>query len=171
MIITACLVGILFFITACLQIGLYVGSVPMETLSSYLPGLVMAGWPLAVAAIIFVLIDIRLNMEKKSPTFVMDEEEIREAPARRPAAAPKQSSAYSYYAAAAPGAATPPAASPAAPPAVPQTQQLSSLFVSPPPFQQAIAPTVSTSPSAAAQPAAAAQPKENADNGLSFFKV
>lgn len=59
--LVACLIAVMFFISGCLQIAIYVGTQTTTPFISYLPGLLGSAWPLAVAAVIFVLVDIRIH--------------------------------------------------------------------------------------------------------------
>lgn len=67
----------------CLQVALYVGSIGEQTFAMYWPGLVASAWPVGVAALLFILLDIRLNM----PEEIEDEtyDSIPEAPSHRKA--------------------------------------------------------------------------------------
>lgn len=60
--LVACLLAVLFFMAGCLQIAIYVGTAQPIPFEAYLPGLLQASWPLAVAAVLFVLVDMRVHM-------------------------------------------------------------------------------------------------------------
>lgn len=76
--LVACLLAVLFFMSGCLQIAIYVGTTSAAPFTAYLPGLLISAWPLAVAAVLFVLVDIRIHQIESSKA----EPEIPEAPLR-----------------------------------------------------------------------------------------
>lgn len=147
--IIATLLGIYFFVAGCLQVAHYVTAVPKEPFAAFLPGLLVASWPLAVAAVLFLLHELSAQMAVSAqrsmfptPRAAAEEEDrIPEAPvqAKRPAATEPQAEQQkkqqhvSYFnVEPEPPAAQQPAPAPAASaPAAPH-----SFFATPPPFQQ-----------------------------------
>lgn len=90
--LVACVLALLFFLAGCLQLAYYIARVSVENFGSYLSGLLLAAWPLAVTAIVFALLDIRMCMSLRSKMRPEkhDEPEIPEAPlAARPPRPPK----------------------------------------------------------------------------------
>lgn len=184
MTVTAGLVAILFFMAACLQIGLYIGSTPLDSLPAYLPGLMINAWPLAVAAVIFVLLDIRLNMGIGPKKTVADEDEIPEAPVHRPVAPPKPRN-ISYFSVQPQEQAQPAAAAPAQPAmTTPPIYAAASPYASQPamatpqpdqqsadPFYHAATPPFQQGPPNSAQAQQQAAPKPRDGSGLNFFKI
>lgn len=199
--LVASLLGIIFFIGGCLQIAMYVGAVPMEPFSVFFPGLVSISWPLAVAAVIFALVDIRLNLISLAQTR-RDDDDIHEAPVRRAQARKKSSGGsgnFSYFAAQPP--AEPEAPAPAAQTQLVSPQAVQTHIVPPPvaqtrlvtpqaPQAQPIPPHAAQStlfatpppfhtpqdnhpPAAPAAPTATPAPQEEKteDEGLNFFKL
>lgn len=93
--LSACLLAILFFMAGCLHIGLYVGATSTESFSAFFPGLVAAAWPLAVAALLFALLDIRLALLGRAAKEEPEDDDILEAPMST--SAPKSGS-LTYFA-------------------------------------------------------------------------
>lgn len=196
--IVTCLLGIYFFLAGCLQIALHVSTVPKDPFAPFLNGLMVASWPLAVAGIIFILVDIRMQISTaahRKTTFLSpdDEEEYRipEAPVQRkqrmdtqPQQQPEAGS-YFHIAPTPEPQQVQPATTPAPAPVPQQQEPRPNFFPTPPPFQQTQSPVCApaeatvpldrhTPPAPAQQP----QPQPTAPNqpqaqqkGLSFFKV
>lgn len=143
-------VGLLFFIMGCLQVVFYASAAPMSSLAVYISGLAMAAWPMGVGAVLFGLLNIRVQVEaSRSKRVDDDEEEIREAPVvvRRVA----ETVAVDHRPSAAPETAPTVIMERSAP-------RSASPFATPPPFEQT--PDV--------------KPKENREgdsSDLSFFKL
>ena len=120
----------------CLQIALYVATVPMEPFSGFIQGVVLSSWPLAVAAVLFALLDIRMH-QNSVVQVVQDEPEIPEAPLRPKSRTVEKPVSY-FNVEPAPEAA--PVQAPGAPAPQPApgafNQSGSVLFATPPPFQQ-----------------------------------
>lgn len=57
--IVTCLLGIYFFLTGCLQIAMHISTTPTDPFAPFLYGLAVASWPLGVAGVLFILLDIR----------------------------------------------------------------------------------------------------------------
>lgn len=135
----------LFFMAGCLQLGIYIGTTPSTPFELFLPGALTASWPLAVAALLFVLLDIRTHQ----PDPQADAATPAPPPAllRRPAAP----------------------ADPA--PAAPEQPTYFAATPAPAPATPAPAPAPATTPQATPPPAPATPPRDPSDNGLNFFKV
>lgn len=140
--------GILFFMAGCLQLGVYVGATPSIDMAIYLPGLFLSAWPLAVAGVIFALLDVRLQMVL---TRSMPAVPVAAEPSARPMSATKVVSRQS----APEGTYFPAQLVPLPPTPYAQQQQ------APPPT-----PEPNSFPQQAPQPA---QPSPS--EGLSFFKL
>lgn len=74
--LVACLLAVLFFMSGCFQVAIYVGTTQPTPFTAYFPGLLTAAWPLAVAAVVFVLVDMRIHMSEMKKA----EPEIPEVP-------------------------------------------------------------------------------------------
>lgn len=147
--IVTCLLGIYFFLAGCLQIALHVSTVPTDPFPPFLSGLLVASWPLGVAGVIFILLDIKnqlsINYYRTPAPREIDEPEIPEEPVHhqkhtgRDAAqhsTPEQER-VSYFNVDLPATEVPQPPAPAVPAAQPPQQaQSSSIFATPPPFQQ-----------------------------------
>lgn len=164
--IVSCLLGIYFLLAGCLQIALFVSSTPRDPFAPFLSGLTAASWPLAVAAVIFILLDIRMQraieaQRKRSSSYADedDEELVPEAPARsrahRTVEAP-QANSVSYFNLEPAAQEQPPAPQPTLPPAPQPAPQSAppqhghsqpAFFATPPPFtpqaSAAVSPSIS----------------------------
>lgn len=60
-IIAALLVSLFFFMAGCLNMGIYIAQTPRDPFEPFLAGLLLQAWPLGVAAVLFMLVDIRLH--------------------------------------------------------------------------------------------------------------
>ena len=163
--IVTCLLGIYFFLAGCLQIAMHVGTAPTDPFPPFLHGLVAASWPLGVAGVLFILLDIRsqqaLNAQRTRlpqpgahhADYAEEEEEsIPEAPMqpKRRYSPPKQPQpAVSYFNVEAEPATTTASAPAPAPTtqAPPPSAPAPTIFATPPPYQQqAAAPLNATVP-------------------------
>ncbi len=59
--ITAIIIALFFFFGGCIQLGTYIAQTTVQDVSVYIGGLMSSAWPLAVAAILFILIELRLH--------------------------------------------------------------------------------------------------------------
>ena len=155
--IVSCLLGIYFFMAGCLQIALHVSTVPTDPFGPFLQGLLIASWPLGVAGLIFILLDIRQQLLQPLRTYrpgssagADDEPEIPEAPVQ-----PRQTTHK------APARQAPAEQVTYFRTELPQQEAASnnssSIFVTPPPFRQQAAHTHDTaSPGTTTYPVAAA---------------
>lgn len=157
----AYLLGIYFFLAGCVQVFCYVSAAPANPMSVFLHGLFVASWPFGVAAVIFALLEIRLNqggglrlnLKRDAED---DEPEIPEAPVQARGAMPIVGEQVSYFNIEQAPAMVPmqPAAAPVQPQMAPTTvaapatpSPSSQLFATPPPFQQ-VSPSQQASMSA-----------------------
>lgn len=169
----------------CLQIALHVSTTPTEPLPEFLHGLLAASWPLAVAAVLFVLLDVRMHQNSAIRVVENDEPEIPEAPIRAKSH-PAEPVSYFNVEPAPVQVPSSPAPSPAPEAFV---QSGSTLFATPPPFRQVpsgqsaaasatvplqrVAPAARGNEPAPAQSQAPMPPNQGKpqDDGLSFFKL
>ena len=83
-IIIALLVSLFFFMGGCLNLGIYIAQTPREPMEPFIGGLLVGAWPLAVAAVLFMLIDIRLHQNLTAvATETSKEPELAESPMER----------------------------------------------------------------------------------------
>lgn len=59
--ITAIIIALFFFFGGCIQLGAYIAQTTVQDVPVYVSGLMSSAGPLAVAAILFMLIEIRLH--------------------------------------------------------------------------------------------------------------
>ncbi len=83
-IIIALLVSLFLLMGGCLNLGIYIAQTPREPMEPFIGGLLVEVWPLAVAAVIFMLIDIRLHQNLTAvATDTSKEPELAESPMER----------------------------------------------------------------------------------------
>lgn len=163
--ICTCIMAILFFMAGCLQIGIYVGTVEMTTMPAYLPGLLISAWPLAVAGVIFALLDVRLQIAAAGASAqpAPDHHLPPPTPTPQPAAVARRATAP---------AATAPAATKVMDTAAAPEGSYFYAYTQAPPEQKAPTPAESAPrPAHSAQAPAEPQQQSPQDSGLSFFKL
>lgn len=77
--LVACISAMLFFMGGCLQIALSVARMESYDVAVMTPEVLKAAWPLAVAAVLFILLDIRMGVDKAAVRRV-DDLGVPEAP-------------------------------------------------------------------------------------------
>ena len=59
--VLAVIIALFFFFAGCFKLGSFIARTSVGDLPEYLDSLMLQAWPLAIAAVLFVLIDIRLQ--------------------------------------------------------------------------------------------------------------
>lgn len=168
--VLAVIIALFFFLCGCVKLGSFIARTSMGEIPEYLDSLMLQAWPLAIAAILFVLIDIRLQ---RSAVGVAsdDETDIPESSFANKSVISTNSttntqlnkdSSYFHI----DGNELPPSrpAEADVPSPKPEKSQASSPFATPPPFEK----KASTPPPA---PKPEAEPPKKDDSDLSFFKL
>ena len=165
------IIALFFFLCGCVKLGSFIARTSMGEIPEYLDSLMLQAWPLAIAAVLFVLIDIRL--QRSAISVVSDDEtDILESSfANKPVSStnsttkPQQNEDTSYFHI--DGKELPPSQPVQAdvpPPPEPVKSQASSPFAAPPPFA-----TKASTPPPAPKPAVDPSKKDDAD--MSYFKL
>ena len=165
-------IALFFFLSGCIKCGIFIAQTPALELPSYLDGLLVCARPLAVAAVLLVLIDIRLDRRHVATPA---EEDILEAPLER-GTAPQSADAHkeqkaSYFRL--DGQDLPPSRPFRSDPQPEDPKsETSSPFATPPPFQKTVPQSQSSAESdhQPKSPEPSPEKQEQAE-GLNFFKL
>lgn len=167
--VVSIVIAMFFFFGGCLQLGAYIGKTPVEDIPTYVDGLMLNSWSLAVAAVLFMLIELRLHGEQARET-EYEASSIVERPVPQQAVQP--AGGVSYFRTEAVGAQVSEhqAAQPARTVQGPQpSSREHTSFATPPPFEQGKEKARTDKPVGEAPPPAQKKEEENSD--LNFFKL
>lgn len=165
--IVSIVIAMLFFFGGCLQLGAYIARNSVGDIPAYVNGLMLCSWPLAVAAVLFMLIELRLHGGRAGETRY-EASGVVERPVPQHTVRPAGDAAGPRVVGNTGARANVPQAAPSASAPQPVPQQVTPPFVTPPPFDpRKVAPPPGTQ--VAAKPPS--MPQENEGEELSFFKL
>lgn len=172
--VVAIIIALFFFFGGCTKLGIFIAQTQLTDISLYVNDLLINAWPLGVSAILFALIDIRLN---RGSAASLNDEEIQEVPAvqRVTPHVATSSSSGSAKGNASPsyfridGADVTP--SQPEPQTTNQAEKVS-LFATPPPFQKTVPLSKGSHEAAEPDKSQSSSEQNKEDSGeLSFFKL
>ncbi len=167
-IIVTVVIALFFFLGGCMKLGIFIARSPDVDVAELVNQALVQAWPLAVAALLFLLIDIRLH-QRSTSAMADDVSDIPEHPLPTKVGQAQDEPTHSYFRI--DGQQLPPS-----PPEHGNVWQRTyhqgpSPFSTPPPFEGHVPPSSPPSPPPSQPPAPPSDSPEKQDEGLSFFKL